>query len=99
MAQYSTQNDLSTELSISDILGDCEVTVRSSLQELKDQLLNLMKEIRLVGRKIAERSILRSNCITDVQDVIHRALNRQSLYSKQGKITKPKGAMVLQRAI
>lgn len=97
--QYCNKNSISKDIPITEILKNCEISVRSTLQGLKSQLLDLMKQIQGVGKKIAARSVLRSNCITEVQNVIHRALQRQTLYSKHGKITKPKGAMVLQRAI
>jgi flagellar biosynthesis/type III secretory pathway chaperone len=99
MTRYCTQNGSSTTSSISEILEDCEVKIQSVLRELKEQLRTLMEQIQQTGRKIAERSLLRSNCITEVQNVIQRALKRQVLYSKYGKITKPKGALVLQKAI
>ncbi|MCP4296286.1 MAG: flagellar protein FlgN [Proteobacteria bacterium] len=97
--KYCKKNSLREEVSISEILKNCDISVRSILQELKSQLIHLMQQIREAGRKVAEQSILRSNCITEVQNVVHRALQRQTLYSNQGKITKPKGAMVLQKAI
>ncbi|PCI29782.1 MAG: hypothetical protein COB67_03285 [SAR324 cluster bacterium] len=97
--KYSQEKQSSEQLSLQEIIESCDQRWRNSLTELRSHLIELVDKIQTVGHDIAERAVNRMNCITEVQTKIQRAMKRQTTYSKRGVINRPKGAVVMQRAI
>jgi len=87
------------EISISVIMEFCEKEIRQNLKEYRNKLLILVQQIKEVGRKAAEKAILRSNCIKEVHNAIHKGFKRVTYYSGTGKLAQPQGACILKRAI
>jgi len=87
------------EVSLRVIMGFCEEKVSQILSEYRNTLLHIVDKIRKSSREAAEKAILRSNCIKEVHNAIHKRFKRETYYSITGKLAQPKGACILQKAI
>lgn len=87
------------EQSLKTIMEDCQQDVRDRMFSFRDDLMELIEEIRTIAQDNAEQGMIRKNCIQEVRNVLHRSLKQQMVYSKHGKMTKASGPVVLQRAI
>mgnify|MGYP003573966961 FL=1 len=97
--QIGVQYQLPGEITLSAISEHADPVSGSRLSKFNTTLLDLIQQIQKVAREIAENSMIRKNCITEVQNGLNRSLKRQSVYSKQGMMKQPKGALMMQRAI
>lgn len=94
-----TAKQITEEISISVIMKFCEKKIGQHLEECRNKLLIIVKQIKKVGRSAAEKAILRSNCIKEVHNAIHKRFKRVTYYSGTGKLAQPQGACILKRAI
>ena len=96
---YANENGLTGDHSLKSIIATSDSETGAKLQSQRDQLMELVTRIKEVGQKNAERAILRKNCITEVQQALHKGFKRTSVYSMYGKIQQPKGSFTLQRRV
>ncbi|MBU2510914.1 flagellar protein FlgN [bacterium] len=99
METYKKEFRLKANISLKDVIQQSKGEDQKKLLELRQSLLNLIKEIRPVGKRNAETAIARIACFNEIQGVIDKSFNRTSTYSGKGIITKPTGACFLKKSI
>ncbi len=99
MQSYKKEFGLNSDISLKNIIERSKGENQKKLLELRQSLLNLVNEIKPVGKKNAETAIARISCFNEIQGAIDKSLNRASTYSGKGIITKPSGACFLKKSI
>jgi len=97
--KIALEKKIKGEISLRIIMEFCEEKVSQTLGEYRNILINIVEKIRKSSREAAEKAILRSNCIKEVHNAIHKGFKRETYYSVTGKLAQPKGACILQKAI
>lgn len=97
--KYTQEKDLNEELSLKNILKDCDPGQQLHLAVLGDKLKQLIREIHSIGKQNAKKAIARIACFNEVQQAVHRSLKRHAVYSMYGSLNQPKGACFVQKAI
>lgn len=96
---YKKENGIDEDISLKILIKRCKSPHREQLNELRYQLNQLVLRIKSVGKQNAEKAVARISCFREVQDSIHKAFNRHSIYSINGRMTQPKGALMVQKSI
>ncbi len=64
------------------------------LLQLKSELIDLVQHIEAQAHFVAERGVVRSNCILEVQENLAKHLNRSKTYGKTGQLSKHAGGFI-----
>lgn len=99
MESCKNRSGLNANISLKDIIEHSKGENQKKLLKLRQSLLNIIGEIRPVGKRNAETAIARISCFTEIQGAIDKSLNRLSTYSGKGIITKPTGACFIKKSI
>jgi len=99
MADYTTENSIETEISLKELIHQCDSPVREQLNELRYQLNQLVLRIQSVGRQNAEKAVSRIACFREIQASVHKSFKRHAIYSVTGRMTQPRGACMVQKSI
>ena len=97
--EYIAERGLGKDVSLQDIINDSGGKYGRLLQDGRGRLKSLVAEIQTVGKHIADRSIARMACFNEIQGAVDRAMQRRPVYSMYGKLSKPKGAYFLRKAV
>ncbi|NQU65009.1 MAG: hypothetical protein HQ517_12125, partial [SAR324 cluster bacterium] len=96
---YKKENGIDEDISLKNLIKNCNSPHREQLNELRYQLNQLVLRIKSVGKQNAEKAVARISCFREVQNSIHKAFKRHSIYSIKGLMTQPKGACMVQKSI
>ena len=96
---YKRTNKLQETISLHEIIRQSGHTQRETLLSLRRSLLDVISEIKPVGRRNAEIAVARIACFNEVQGVLDKSFNRITTYSGKGMITKAKGSSRMKRSI
>lgn len=97
--QYKKVQGIQHRLSLKEIIEQCDSPHRDHLLELREGLLQIISEIRPVGRRNAEIAVARISCFNEIQKVYDKSFDRVSTYSGNGVVTKAKGTSRMNRSI
>lgn len=96
---YKRANKLQETISLHEIIRQSGHTQQETLLSLRRSLLDVISEIKPVGRRNAEIAVARIACFNEVQGVLDKSFNRITTYSGKGMITKAKGSSRMKRSI
>ena len=96
---YKRTNNLQEILSLHEIIQKSNPAQQETLLSLRQNLLDVISEIKPVGRRNAEIAVARIACFNEVQGVLDKSFNRTTTYSGKGMITKAKGSSRMKRSV
>ncbi len=96
---YKRTNDLKDTITLHEIIRQSSPVQQKTLLSLRQKLLDVISEIKPVGRRNAEIAAARIACFNEVQGVLDKSFNRTTTYSGKGMITKAKGSSRLKRSV
>ncbi len=96
---YKRKNGIKQQISLLKIIQQCDPEDRKHLLSLRQNLLDIISEIKPAGKRNAEIAVARISCFNEIQGVIDKSFNRTTTYSGKGIITKAKGSSRMNRSI
>ena len=96
---YKTEAGLENEVTLKSIIESATGQTRKRLLDLRQGLLELLLQIKPVGKRNAEQAVARVTCFNEIQGAIHKSFKRLFVYSGNGLISTPKGACMVRKAI
>ncbi|MCG8335724.1 MAG: flagellar protein FlgN [Proteobacteria bacterium] len=96
---YKRANKLQEAISLHEIIQQSGPVHQETLLSLRQKLLDVISEIKPVGRRNAEIAVARIACFNEVQGVLDKSFHRATTYSGKGMITKAKGSSRIKRSI
>lgn len=99
MKAYSEEKGIKSDVSLKDLIKQSHSPDRDELNELRYQLNQLVIRIQSVGRQNAEKAVARISCFQEIQNSVHKSFKRHSVYSVNGRMSRPQGACMVQKSI
>jgi hypothetical protein len=96
---YKRNKGAEQPISLLEIIKQSDPKYREHLLGLRQNLLDVISEIKPVGKRNAEIAVARISCFNEIQGVIDKTFNRTTTYSGSGIITKAKGSSRMNRSI
>ena len=93
------QFGIAASSSIKDLSSYCQNEEKEELLNLKNDLKDIVMQIKSIGKKNADRANARIACFHEIQSAIHKSFKRQPTYSVNGNLTQPKGACLVAKSI
>lgn len=96
---YKMKNNIQHKLTFDEITGSSEQNQKETLLNLREQLRELLNDIRKISKQNADRANARIACFGEVEKAIHRTFHRQPTYSGKGVMTRQKGEFLIRKSI
>lgn len=96
---YIRETGAEAGTTLKSIIENCSGEQRERLLTLRKALIEILLQIKPVGKQNAEKAVARISCFDEIQGAIHKSFKRSTTYSGAGVISKPTGACIVKRSI